>query len=84
MDKACNRCANSDERNWFNSTDDFSGLAEKPMAFLCRALTFGIDYVSVLTASTGCHSENCDCTSCEWLADACLLVHEYTEVSFAP
>lgn len=83
MDTTCSRCAKNYECDWLNSTDEFSDLAGKPMEFLYRALTFGIDYVDACNSVENHETNSCECDTCDWLREARLLVREYAEVSIS-
>lgn len=80
MDARCELCTKHYECDWLNSTDEFNDLATKPMEFLYRALTFGIDYVDARNVLADTH-EDCECDSCLWLQGARELAREYVEMS---
>jgi hypothetical protein len=77
MDSRCQDCSKSYECDWLNSTDEFNDLERKPMEFLYRALSFGIDYVDAQTAKQDHDVQNCKCDSCEWVRDARGVAREY-------
>ena len=77
LDNRCSACSKTYECDWLNSTDSFSDLAARPMEFLYRALTFGIDYVDAQTNKQNHDAENCQCDSCEWLRNAREVSREY-------
>ncbi len=79
LDKKCEQCSKSYECEWLNSTDEFNDLAAKPMEFLYRALTFGIDYVDAQVADQDHDADICECESCEWIRNARRLLHEYSK-----
>jgi len=79
VDSRCSQCLKSYECEWLNSTDEFNGLANKPMEFLYRALAFGIDYVDARNALAESHDDSCACDSCEWLTNARLLGREHIQ-----
>jgi hypothetical protein len=77
LDTRCRQCGQNYECDWLNSTDRFNDLAGKPLEFLYRALTFGIDYVDA-TEELADHGEGtCECNSCEWVRHARALAREY-------
>jgi len=80
MDSRCEQCSKSYECDWLNSTDAFNDLGAKPMEFLYRALTFGIDYVDGQTAHQYHDGETCECDSCNWIRNARGLIDDYSEV----
>ncbi len=75
-DSRCVHCAQSYECAWLNSTDEFNDLAEKSMAFLYRALSFGINYVETHKSVEEHNVECCECESCEWVKVARSLARE--------
>jgi len=80
-DDTCRKCIKNYECDWLNSTDEFNDLAAKPMKFLYRALTFGIDYVDARNVVSNHHEKDCGFENCEWLEDARDIAHEYTEMT---
>jgi hypothetical protein len=80
MDARCQDCSKNYECDWLNSTDEFNDLAGKPMEFLYRALTFGIDFVDARNAIADHAEDKCDCESCEWVRNARDLIREYGKV----
>ena len=81
IDTRCQKCSKNYECDWLNSTEEFNDLAAKPMGFLYRALTFGIDYVDARNVLSNHHEMECGCDNCEWLEDARDIAHEYTETT---
>jgi hypothetical protein len=85
MDSRCHDCTKRYECDWLNSTDEFNELDTKPMDFLYRALTFGIDYIDAFNFPADHDAENCGCDSCKWLRHARGLVREhYNSVTQIP
>lgn len=80
VDAKCQECAKNYECDWLNSTDEFNDLATKPMEFLYRALTFGIDYVDARNVLANHYDDNCECNNCLWLRGARDLAREYVEM----
>jgi hypothetical protein len=79
MDSTCQQCSKNYECDWLNSTDQFHDLAGRPMEFLYRALTFGIDYVDAQVVRQEHNADSCECNSCEWIRNARDLIQEYSE-----
>ncbi len=79
MDSKCRQCSKNYECDWLNSTDEFNDLVVRPMEFLYRALTFGIDYVDAQVVGQEHDADRCECDSCEWIRNARDLIKEYRE-----
>lgn len=79
VDSRCSQCSKSYECDWLNSTDEFNELAAKPMEFLYRALTFGIDYVDACNTLELHDASGCECDTCVWLRKARGLERDYVE-----
>ena len=80
-DPKCQECSKYYECDWLSSTGEFNDIAEMPMEFLYRALTFGIDYVHAQPKLEDHDSANCECDSCEWARIAHRLSHEYVQIA---
>jgi hypothetical protein len=78
-DSECQKCSKNYECDWLNSTDEFNDLVARPMEFLYRALTFGIDYVDAQVVGQEHDADSCECDSCEWIRNARDLIQEYSE-----
>ena len=81
MDSTCQQCSKNYECDWLNSTDQFHDLAGRPMEFLYRALTFGIDYVDARNTLAGHEGQGCECDSCDWISNARGVIREYSKIS---
>ena len=68
--KACQHCEKGEECYWLNCNDEFSVLAQKPLATLFESLLFCIDYVDAQSARASHNVRRCACESCYWVREA--------------
>lgn len=70
-DFVCAACASQLECSWLYRNDAFSGLGEKSMDDLAKALDFAVDFVDASSFRSG-HEPltDCGCDICAWLDEA--------------
>jgi hypothetical protein len=70
-DPVCADCASRLECSWLYHNDDFSGLSQKGLPHLVKALQFALDYVDASSFRAGHRPKrNCSCELCAWLSSA--------------
>ncbi len=70
-DPVCADCASRLECSWLYHNDDFSGLKEKRMPHLVKALEFALGYVEASSYRAGHRpKKRCHCQVCVWLNKA--------------
>lgn len=66
----CELCNAATECKWLTQHDEFSNLANKPLAEIAEALEFAMHFVEALVMDSDHESEVCRCEACRWLRGA--------------
>jgi len=76
-DPICAACASRLECSWLYHNDDFSGLKQRRLPYLVKALEFALIYVEASTFRAGHRPmPRCRCDACMWLNSARNLLDE--------